>query len=420
MSENSSQVKVLALITAACLLGDSMLYVVMPTHWREFGLTSLWEVGVLLSVNRLVRLPLTPVVGWLYQHLGMRQGVAIAVLLAVLTTAGYGLLAGFWPLLLMRCLWGVAWSFLRLGANFAILEMSDERNRGRYMGTFNGLYRLGSLAGMLGGALLADLYGVDPVSLVFAAITLLALPFALRWVPADRLSQAPVQKKQGVISAAEREQKEGTAHQAPPLWRNAAVSWTLLSGLLLAMLYQGIFTSTLSYLLEQRLPGGWAVAGIVLGAATLAGLLQALRWGWEPFLAPWFGKRSDGAKGRRPLLVGTLTAAGLLFAAVPLDLPFALWLLVLLAIQLTSTVLTTVMDALATDVASHTSKVAVITAYTVAIDLGAALGPFSGYLVEQLWGTTALYLSSGIILLLVALRWGKMALFAPSAQAKQL
>lgn len=416
--ENASQVKVLALITAACLLGDSMLYVVMPTHWREFGLTSLWEVGVLLSVNRLVRLPLTPVVGWLYQHLGMRQGIAIAVLLAVVTTAGYGLLSGFWLLLLMRCLWGAAWSLLRLGANFAILEL-DEGNRGRYMGTFNGLYRLGSLFGMLGGALLADLFGVEPVSLIFAAISLLALPFALRWVPAGRMSQAPAPKTQGVTSAAERIQQEGTAHPTPPLWRNAAVNWTLLSGLLLAMLYQGVFTSTLSYVLEQRLPDGWAIAGVALGAATLAGLLQALRWGWEPFLAPWFGKRSDGAKGRRPLLVSTLTVAGLLFAAVPLQLPFAFWLLVLLGIQLTSTVLTTVMDALATDIASHTSKVAVITAYTVACDLGAALGPISGYLVEQFWGTTVLYLSSGMILLLVALCWGKMALFAPSTQAKQ-
>ena len=49
---------VLALLTAACLVGDSMLYIVMPTHWQEFGLNSLWEVGILLSANRLVRLPL--------------------------------------------------------------------------------------------------------------------------------------------------------------------------------------------------------------------------------------------------------------------------------------------------------------------------------------------------------------------------
>ena len=34
---------VIALITAACLIGDSMLYIVLPTHWKEVGLFSLWE-----------------------------------------------------------------------------------------------------------------------------------------------------------------------------------------------------------------------------------------------------------------------------------------------------------------------------------------------------------------------------------------
>lgn len=60
----SRQVVVLSLITAACLIGDSMLYIVLPVHFAEAGLASLWEVGIILSVNRLVRLPLNPAVGW--------------------------------------------------------------------------------------------------------------------------------------------------------------------------------------------------------------------------------------------------------------------------------------------------------------------------------------------------------------------
>lgn len=50
----------LALITAVSLFGDSMLYVVLPIHWNDVGLTSLIEVGILLSANRFVRLPLAP------------------------------------------------------------------------------------------------------------------------------------------------------------------------------------------------------------------------------------------------------------------------------------------------------------------------------------------------------------------------
>lgn len=288
------------------------------------------------------------------------------------------------------------------------------------MGTYNGLYRLGSLAGMLVGALLADLFGADSVSISFGIVTLLALPFVIRHVSAERVSQSPTQVAEELATSENSGEKAYGIPKAQPLWKNAPIIWTLLTGLLLAMLYQGVFTATVSYLMDQRIPNGMEVAGIVIGAATVAGVLQALRWGWEPFLAPWFGRKSDGPKGRRPLFVGTLVVAGLLFAAVPLELPFAWWLVVLLVIQLTSTVLTTVMDALASDVASQSSKVAVITAYTVAIDLGAALGPFSGYLVEALWGTTALYLSAGVVLLLLALRWGKSTLKESAAKVGQI
>jgi hypothetical protein len=57
-------VVVIALITAVCLLGDTMLYIVLPVYWQSFGLTSLF--GILLSINRIIRLPLNPIIGWLY------------------------------------------------------------------------------------------------------------------------------------------------------------------------------------------------------------------------------------------------------------------------------------------------------------------------------------------------------------------
>ena len=111
----SRQVVVLSLITAACLIGDSMLYIVLPVHFAEAGLASLWEVGIILSVNRLVRLPLNPAVGWLYRRISDRTGIFIATVLATLTTFGYAFADGFAAWLFLRCLWGVAWTLLRLG-----------------------------------------------------------------------------------------------------------------------------------------------------------------------------------------------------------------------------------------------------------------------------------------------------------------
>ena len=58
----------MAVVSAFCLTGDTMLYIALPLFWQECGLTALWQVGVLLAVNRLVRLPLNPLVRLLYRN----------------------------------------------------------------------------------------------------------------------------------------------------------------------------------------------------------------------------------------------------------------------------------------------------------------------------------------------------------------
>ena len=72
----------MAVVSAFCLTGDTMLYIALPLFWQECGLTALWQVGVLLAVNRLVRLPLNPLVRLLYTRIDQRTGMALAVVLA--------------------------------------------------------------------------------------------------------------------------------------------------------------------------------------------------------------------------------------------------------------------------------------------------------------------------------------------------
>ena len=69
------------------------------------------------------------------------------------------------------------------------------------------------------------------------------------------------------------------------------------------------------------------------------------------------------------------------------------------------TVMTTLSDALATDVASESQAVVVITAYTFAIDLGAALGPMGGFAAIELWGMDAAYLIGAVLMAIFALQW---------------
>ena len=379
---------VISLLTAACLLGDSMLYIVLPIHWQDVGLASLWEVGILLSVNRIVRLPFNPLVSWLYGRISSRSGVIFAGILATCTTVSYSFIKGFILWLIFRCIWGFAWTFLRLGAFFTIIEISGENNRGHYMGMYNGLYRLGSLIGMLTGGFFADRYGIGATAILFGCMTCLAIPFAFQMLPSSSHHTPDTNKLQGGSTLI-----------------NSNVLWTLLTGLVIAMVYQGAFMATLSYLIQVHNSSQISLFGTMIGAASLAGILQALRWGWEPWLAPWFGKLSDGKYGRKTILIATLVLAAILFLLIPLPLPLGLWLLLIIFILVTATILTTIIDAIACDVAFCSPPKTFMAAYSFAIDIGAALGPLVSYALNDLSGPYAIYWAIVGGLSLLALKW---------------
>ena len=379
---------VMALITAACLLGDSMLYIVLPVHWQEMGLTSLWQIGIILAMNRIVRIPLNPLVSKLYQKISARSGMTLAVLLAAGTTAAYGVVSSFTLFILLRCLWGLAWTFLRLGAYFTILDCATDANRGRSMGQYNGLYRLGSLGGMLFGGVLADTVGVTVTCTLFGLCSLAALPFVWKFVPAG---------ERGLVAAA------AAAEQDYHFGQHLDVLKILIAGTFLALVFQGMLNSTLSYLIKVHYPSGLSLAGVVLGAASLGGVLQAIRWGWEPWLAPLCGKLTDGSRGRFPLLVGAAWVAGFCFALVSWQLSLALWIVLVMVLQLTATALTTVADAVAADVAVGSAKVKIMTLYSLLIDVGAAIGPVLAYFANQyLHPLASCYIAAAALLFLAA------------------
>ncbi|WP_342404737.1 MFS transporter [Brevibacillus sp. FSL K6-2834] len=384
------EVVMLSIVTALCLLGDSMLYVVLPLYWKEAGLESLWEVGVLLSINRLVRVPLNPLVSKWYERSGGRSGLLLAVALTFVSTAAYSL-QGFWLWLIMRGVWGLAWTFLRLGAFALIVEVADNGNRGHFMGLYNGLYRLGSLVGMVLGAILAAWGGIQTAALVFAGASLLAffpVLFSIRpsFVKEPRMSSAP-------------------SSEAVSLFRwPKGMAATMLTGLFVAMCYQGMFTASLSRLIELFHPT-MVIGGILIGSAVISGAVQGARWLWEPWLAPWFGRLSD-RYGRGKLFVISMLATSILFICVAAGLSLPLFLLALLGIQVTATILTTVMDTLAADDASRReNSSSAMMVYSVMTDLGAALGPMLAFWVEERAGLPLLFTGMGVSLLLVSLGW---------------
>lgn len=385
-------VVIVSIVTALCLLGDSMLYIVLPIYWEEAGLTSLWEVGILLSVNRFVRLPLNPFIGWLYKNITLKTGLVVAVVLGTMTTIGYGVLEGFWIWLLLRSVWGLSWSLLRMGGFFTVIRYSDSSNRGNLMGIYNGLHRLGSLFGMLLGGLLASLIGLSQVAFLFGIIGLVGIPLVTVFIPRKEKASSP------------------SPSSLNSYQKGFVLSWqvvkVIVSGLLITMLLQGLFTSTLSFVIESHFTDSIAFFGVILGATTLSGILQGVRWIWEPFLATRFGRWSDGPGGRIPPFLFSLVGATVGFALIPFDLPLPIWFGATLFVQIMFTSLTTLMDALASDIAQRTSVITVMTVYSVATDLGAALGPIFGYMLIELDnGLFMCYLGGAAIFLVLVGLW---------------
>lgn len=385
---------VVALVTALCLAGDSMLYIALPVYWREVGLDALWQVGVLLSVNRLIRLPFNPMIGWLYQRISLRTGLLLATMIGAATTLGYGIAQGFIAWLLLRAAWGIGWSFFRIGGLSAVVYCSTGQTRGQAMGLYNGLYRLGSLAGMLLGGLLVPLYGLSALALSFTAMALLGLPLLLRYF------HLPAGYGEQQIASAKR---LSSVDDARP---TTGVYAVLINGFSVAFLIQGVLAATLSALIAHFYGSELDLFGLLLGATALSGFLQALRWSWEPWLGKRVGAWSDRPAGRSRLYGWTLVGAAASFGLMASGLPLAVWIAVTVVVMLLATALTTLSDALASDVASTDNVVAFMTRYSIAQDLGAALGPLFAYLLIELHnGFAWLYWTGSLIYLLLAFTW---------------
>lgn len=385
------KVVAIALLTAAAVLGDAMLFIVLPLYWQEFGLTALWQIGILLSVNRFIRLPISPLVGWFYSKFELRTGVQLALILATATTFSYGFFQSFATLVVARAVWGVAWALLRIGGMLAVVEFSTKDNRGKLMGTYNGLWGIGGLVGMLAGGIFVEQLSVFPVTTAFATIGTIAFVIAPFVIP--KRQQQDDNKRRTHAGRAEKTLSPFTM-------------LVFATGLTMGFVVFGLFSVTLSPLVERAMGGQPLEAfGVIIGAASIAGILQALRWAWDPFVAPFYGKMLD----RRPLSYSWIYLPMLgiccLFSLFALLNSFWLLLCAVLVFQLLSTFFVTTADTLAARAAAQGNKVKVMTIQAVVVDLGAATGPLVSFFIVDTYELAPLYWLAAAFLSTLSVLW---------------
>lgn len=181
-------------------LATGVAFPALPLLDRYLELSAVM-VGLVLSANRIVRLVVYTPAGQLIDRVGSRRPMIAGLFCQAVAPFGYvlGLSAstatlatvpGVGPLspsslafLVSRSVWGVGSALVFLGAFATVTHITEQGNRGRWMGFYRGLQSLGFPTGLLVGGYLLDVVGPATGWLVAGVLGLVGGGVAVAVVP---------------------------------------------------------------------------------------------------------------------------------------------------------------------------------------------------------------------------------------------
>lgn len=357
-------------ILSLALIGDALIYAVLPVYAEEFGLTLPW-VGVMLSANRFIRVFAYGIIARMTTAIGVRRMCVAGAVLATISTALYGFGQGPVVLLIARIMWGLTYAALLLVT--LVYSVEYRAQVGVRVGVSRAVQRLGPIAALIIGAWLVGLVGPNTAFLILAIPTALAIPIALT-LP-KRHSEA-----------AQKDKPSSLARPRP----------IDLLFFLQGYGVDGVFAISITLIFARESS---------LAVAVLSGgVLLAMRHVGEAIAAPLFGWIADRFGARRVFIWSALlTILGFVFVAGGLAVAGAL-IMLLFRGALASLGPAVIVQGLSED-AQAIGPLARMQAWR---DLGAACGPLAtGFLLayvsaELQHGVVAVALAAGLAYWLLA------------------
>ena len=377
--------------TCLSLLGDASLYTVLPTHTSAAGVT-VASVGILLSANRFIRLVLNGPAGMAYDRWPRRPLFVTALFIGAFSTAIYGLTEGFWPLLLGRLLWGLAWAGIWVGGNTIVLDIASAENRGRWVGIYQLSFFLGASGGAILGGVLTDWLGYHQTMIVGAAITMMGAIIALIFLPETRSSE------QNPIDKASEQKRPLSSSPDEKAEIYSIIALFSVNRLVMA----GILMSTLGIFLLDQFGEQIQFAGHTVGVTTLTGLGLGLSTLIAMFAVPLVGGISDRVGNRWRIASGGLVPGIIGFGLMALGLPFS----ILLGIPLIATTsgsnqgLSIALSGDLGDGRKQSRRLGTLFSFG---DFASAIGPPLAYALMPVVGIKTLYLASAGLFVVVFL-----------------
>jgi MFS family permease len=324
------------LVIAVASIGDTLLYAVLPLYHQDFGV-SLAMVGVLLSLNRWIRLLANSAVAAIGERVGPHALMVAAAVGSAVSTTLYGLAENEAVQVAARMLWGV--SFASLNLSTLAYAVSDRANAGKRVGASRAALGIVQAMSLVGGAWIVLHAGPRTVFLIYGGLTLVSLGAAL------------------LLPRLPREVADKRGFRLPVPHR--LETW----GFMLGFAGDGVFLLTLAFLMKDSIT---SVAPVMATA-----MLLALRWLVEITTGPISGRIGDrfGAS-RISVANGALLVAG--FALIAIDHEVIGALMVVMTRGMFNTLIPVLVIA-----RGHGSVLSSQASYSTWRDFGAAVGPLS-------------------------------------------
>ena len=372
--------------TTAVIMGDSLMYVVLPVAAADFGIherfglgAAFW-IGLALSINRFVRLVSNALAAPVYQRFGVRWPFVVSIAVGALTTLAYGFGSGLLSLLAARALWGVCYSHMRLAALLTAFDVGTSAMRGRLVGFFNSGQRLGSLVAVTGGALLFQLTSREATFATLAGFGLVGMLLATR-VP--NLKPERIRPSAGGLRS-RLNPWDLAVSRLPESGRGLRLPLLSISVMRFATAFaaNGLAIATVAPYLAEFADENGRVLGGSLAVVTLAGLLVGFRWFSDIGLSVPLGHLSD-RMGRRTSIAYGMVAMFALLALIGALNSLAGAIVGIPLLFLAAVGVNTALDAAIGETSPDSARAAVVGRYATWLDMGAALGPFTGFLIAD-------------------------------------
>ena len=165
-----------ALALAFASFGDAFLYPYLPLHGDQMGMSVAW-IGILLSINRFARIFTNALIARACATYGFRAVTVIAVVVAIISTAGYGFASGIATWIIFRISWGLSYSVLRISA---ISYSLDHERQGFSLGLSKSVQEAGPMLTLIVAPPLLFQLDTEIIFLVLSMASLPGLYFAIR------------------------------------------------------------------------------------------------------------------------------------------------------------------------------------------------------------------------------------------------